>query len=133
MKKEGGRVSLSAELDCLFSTLSNGSYTITVKRTREKRTINQSSLMWAWFACIEENTGTSKDDIYMYYCKKFLSHIIYVNNKEEYIYRTSSMLSTVEMSEFMTKIQADAASELGITLPIPDDRYFEEFYEQYKR
>lgn len=133
MKKEGGRVSLSAELDCLFSTLSNGSYTITVKRTREKRTINQNSLMWAWFACIEENTGTSKDDIYMYYCKKFLSRIIYVNNKEEYIYRTSSMLSTIEMSEFMTKIQADAASELGITLPIPDDRYFEEFYEQYKR
>lgn len=43
------------------------------------------------------------------------------------------MLSTVEMSEFMTKIQADASSELGIILPIPDDRYFEEFYEQYKR
>jgi hypothetical protein len=133
MKKEGGRVSLSAELDYLFSTLSNGSYTITVKRTREKRTINQNALMWAWFACIEENTGTSKDDIYMYYCKKFLSRVVCVNNKEEKIYRTSSMLSTVEMSEFMTKIQADAGSELGITLPIPDDRYFEEFYEQYKR
>lgn len=73
MKKEGGRVSLSAELDYLFSSLSNGSYTITVKRTKEKRTINQNALMWAWFACIEENTGTSKDDVYMYYCKKFLS------------------------------------------------------------
>ena len=36
-----------------------------------------------------------------------------------------------QMSDFMNKVQADAASELGIQLPIPEDRYFEEFYQQY--
>ena len=41
------------------------------------------------------------------------------------------MLNTTQMTEFMNKIQADAASELGIMLPIPDDRYFEAFYQQY--
>lgn len=131
MKKENGRVTLSTELDYLFSTLKNGSYTITVKRAVEKRTINQNDLMWAWFKCIENETGTSKDDVYMYYCKKFLCRIICIAGKEEKIYRTSSMLSTVEMSDFMTKIQVDAASELGITLPVPEDKYFEVFYEQF--
>lgn len=131
MEKKDGRVTLSTELDYLFSTLKNGSYTITVKRAAEKRTINQNDLMWVWFKCIENETGTSKDDVYMYYCKKFLCRVICIAGKEEKIYRTSSMLSTVEMSDFMTKIQVDAASELGITLPVPEDRYFEVFYEQF--
>lgn len=87
--------------------------------------------MWMWFKCIENSTGTDKNDIYMYYCKKFLCKVIRVGEKVEKVYETSSMLNTTQMTEFMNKIQADAASELGIMLPIPDDRYFENFYQQY--
>ena len=36
-----------------------------------------------------------------------------------------------EMTEFLNKIQADAATELGITLPLPEDRFFEQFYQQF--
>ncbi len=50
---------------------------------------------------------------------------------EGFINDTSSRLNTKQMTDFMMKIQADAASELGITLPVPDDRYFEDFYQQY--
>ena len=131
VEKKDGRVSLDTDLDYLFSTLRNGSYNLILKRVNEKRTINQNDLMWMWFRCIENDTGTDKNDIYMYYCKKFLCKIIRVGEKVEKVYETSSMLDTAQMSEFMKKIQADAASELGITLPIPEDKYFEAFYQQY--
>ena len=131
VEKKDGRISLDTDLDYLFSTLRNGSYNLILKRVNEKRTINQNELMWMWFRCIENDTGTDKNDIYMYYCKKFLCKVIRVGEKVEKVYETSSMLNTAQMSDFMKKIQADAASELGITLPIPEDKYFESFYQQY--
>ena len=131
VEKRDGRVSLDTDLDYLFSTLKNGSYSLILKRVSEKRTINQNDLMWMWFKCIENSTRTEKNDIYMYYCKKFLCKVIRVGEKVEKVYETSSMLNTTQMTEFLNKIQADAASELGIMLPIPDDRYFEAFYQQY--
>lgn len=131
VEKKDGRVSLDTDLDYLFSTLRNGSYNLILKRVNEKRTINQNDLMWMWFRCIENDTGTDKNDIYMYYCKKFLCKVIRLGEKVEKVYETSSMLNTAQMADFMNKIQADAVSEFGITLPIPEDRYFEAFYQQY--
>lgn len=127
--KKDGQVSIDTDLGYLFSTLRNGVYTLTIKRASEKRTVAQNDLMWMWFACIENETGTAKDDVYNHYCKKFLSKPDPMG--EGFINDTSSKLNTKQMTDFMTKIQADAASELGIMLPIPDDRYFEAFYQQY--
>lgn len=128
MKKDG-QVSIDTDLGYLFSTLRNGVYTLTIKRASEKRTVAQNDLMWMWFACIEGETGTAKEDVYNHYCKKFLSKPDPMG--EGFINDTSSRLNTKQMTDFMMKIQADAASELGITLPVPDDRYFEAFYQQY--
>lgn len=132
MEKRDGKVSLDTDLEALFSTLRNGRYIISVKRASERRTIAQNDLMWSWFSCIEEETGTAKNDVYMYYCKKFLCKVVSVGERMEKIYQTSSMLNTVQMADFLKKIQADAAAELGITLPIPEDRFFEDFYNKFK-
>ncbi len=131
MTKNEGRLTFDVELPYVFQTLANGKYTITIKKASEKRSIPQNDLMWMWLTCIERETGTPKDDIYMYYCKKFLMKTIQVGQKLERIYNTSSKLNTEQMSEFLTKIQADAATELGITLPKPEDRFFEQFYAQF--
>ena len=56
---------------------------------------------------------------------------IQVGEKWERIYNTSSKLNTEQMTEFLNKIQADALTELGITLPQPEDRFFEQFYAQF--
>ena len=132
MTKKGERLTFDTELAYLFSTLSNGTYTITVKKVQEKRSIAQNDLMWMWLKCIENETGTPKDEIYMYYCKKFLMRTMAIGQKQERIYMTSSKLTSEQMTEFLNKIQADAASELGITLPRPQDKYFEAFYADYK-
>jgi hypothetical protein len=39
----------------------------------------------------------------------------------------------VQFADFLTKIQADAATELGITLPDPKDKYWEEFERYYRQ
>ena len=131
MTKNEGRLTFDVELPYVFSLLANGKYTITIKRANEKRSIPQNDLMWMWLTCIERETGTPKDDVYMYYCKKFLMKTIQVGNKMERIYNTSSKLNMEQMTEFLNKIQVDAATELGITLPKPEDRFFENFYSQF--
>lgn len=131
LNKRDGRLVFDVEPAYIFSTLANGTYHITIKRASEKRTIAQNDLMWMWFACIERETGTSKDDIYMYYCKKFLCKTIKVGERLEKIYDTSSRLNTQQMTDFLNKIQADAIAELGIALPQPNDRFFEQFYNQF--
>ena len=130
MTKNDG-LTFDVELPYVFSLLANGKYTITIKRANEKRSIPQNDLMWMWLTCIERETGTPKDDVYMYYCKKFLMKTIQVGNKMERIYNTSSKLNMEQMTEFLNKIQVDAATELGITLPKPEDRFFESFYAQF--
>lgn len=132
MRKQDGRLTFDVELPYLFSLLQNGTYTITVKRQSEKRSIAQNDLMWMWMQCIENETGTPKDEVYMYYCKKFLMRTVSIGERMERIYMTSSKLNTEQMTAFLNQIQADAASELGITLPTPQDRYFEQFYQDYR-
>ena len=131
MTKRNGKALFTVELAYVISTLSNGTYNITIKRASEKRSIAQNDLMWMWLACIERETGTPKDDVYMYYCKKFLMKTIKVGERMERIYTTSSKLTSEQMTEFLNKIQADALSELGISLPQPEDRFFEDFYSQF--
>ena len=132
MRKQDGRLTFDVELPYLFSLLQNGTYTITVKRQSEKRSIAENDLMWMWMQCIENETGTPKDEVYMYYCKKFLMRTVSIGERMERIYMTSSKLNSEQMTAFLNQIQADAASELGITLPTPQDRYFEQFYQDYR-
>lgn len=132
MKKQDGRLTFDTELAYLFSTLSNGTYTITVKKVQEKRSIAQNDLMWMWLTCIENETGTPKDEVYMYYCKKFLMRTVTMGQRQERVYMTTSKLNTEQMTEFLNKIQADAQTELGITLPTPQDRFWEAFYQDYR-
>ena len=131
MTKQDGRMTFDVELPYLFGILCNGTYTITIKKVSRKRSIPQNDLMWMWLTCIEHETGTPKDEVYMYYCKKFLMKTVTIGNRMERIYTTSSKLNTVEMTNFLNQIQADAQTELGITLPLPTDRFFECFYQQY--
>ena len=131
LRKESGSVDLSVDLNAVFATLSNGEYVMTIARRQSKRTLAQNDLLWLWLTCIESETGTPKDDAYLYYCKKFLLKRVTMGERVEVVYQTSSKLNTAQMTEFLDKIQADAASELGIQLPKPDDRYWESFFNEY--
>ena len=129
--KRDGRVTCDTNLDYLFTTLRNGTYTLTIKRASEKRTIAQNDLMWMWFACIERETGTPKQDVHDHYCRKFLGRSVIWKGDVETVIGETKKLTTQQMTDFLNKVQADAAAEFGIQLPVPQDKYFEEFYQQY--
>lgn len=123
---------MDKSFDYLCSTLANGTYTISIKRKVEPRTLNQNALMWLWFACIEKETGTDKMDVHDYYCRKFLIRQISVNGSSVNVVGSTSKLNTLQMKNFMDKVQSDAASEFGINLPLPADKYYQDFINEYR-
>lgn len=115
--KEKGVVRIDKPFDFMCSQLRNGRYKVVIERYTEPRTISQNALMWLWFTCIEQETGTDKQDVHDYYCSLFLRRTAVINGKE---------------TDFLNKVKADAAAELGISLPLPDDLYYQEFINEYK-
>lgn len=130
--KENGTVSMSRSFDFLCSQLRNGRYRLRIERYTEPRTLSQNALMWLWFTCIERETGTDKLDVHDYYCNLFLRRTALIKGRETVIAGGTSRLNTVQMTDFLNKVKADAATELGIMLPLPEDRFYEEFVNEYK-
>lgn len=132
MTKDGEQVTFDREPAAIFASLRNGRYVVTITKEKELRSIDQNSLMWLWFTCISHETGAYKEDVHNYYCAKFLRKQISWNGMSRTIVEGTSRLTKDKMTDFLNNVQADAASEFGITLPQPEDTYFEEFYQTYK-
>lgn len=133
LEKRDGKVTWDKPIDLLLSFLPTGKFTLTIKKQAKDRSINQNALMWMWFACISDTTGNTKEEVHDAYCYMFLSRPVTMGRRMGVIPTGTSKLTTEEMKDFLDKVQADAANELGITLPSPDDQYFEAFCEEYKR
>ena len=73
--KENGEVRMNKSFDFMCSQLRNGRYKVSIERYTEPRTLSQNALMWLWFKCIEDETGTLSIEIYNHYCKKFLAYV----------------------------------------------------------
>lgn len=130
--KDGEQVSFDKEPASVFATLRNGRYTVTFTKEKDPRSIDQNNLMWMWFTCIHNETEQPIQDIHDYYCAKFLRKQIVWNDTPRTIVEGTSRLSKDRMTDFLNQVQADALSELGIRLPLPEDRFFNEFYDTYK-
>jgi len=113
--------------------LSKG-FIIEWKRFKKVRTNDQNALYWMWLTCLEQETGQEKDSLHDYFREKYLQ-VTYeqVFDSERKILQSTTKLDTVAMKNYLDKIQVFAATELAVTLPDPEDRYFEEFLSQYER
>lgn len=108
-------------------------YDVTVKIHRDKRTVDQNRLLFLWIGCISHETGYFKDEVHEIFKKKFLGTETFEmwGEKVERV-RSTTSLDTKQFSHYLEKIQQFASSEMGIILPDPKDKYFEQFYQQYK-
>lgn len=130
--KDGDSITYDREPAAVLSTLRNGKYTCTIERAKDPRSVSQNALMWMWFECIaRENRNQSKEYVHDVYCAKFLKKVVVWEGEEITIIPRTSKLTKEEMTEFLNNVHADAA-EMGIVLPLPEDRYFEDFYNTYK-
>ena len=132
LTKANGKVEMEKSFDYLCSTLRNGTYTLSIKRKTEPRTLSQNRLMWMWFACLEASSGSSKEDWHNYYCDRFLSDYVEIGGKVRRVVRRTSELTTKQFKDFLDKVQADAAVEEGVVLPLPEDQFFADFVDEYR-
>ena len=114
--------------------LGNGLYELKIAKKVKRRSLPQNRLMWMWFACIGQDTGQSIDSIHDYYTYKFLPRYIteLETGAQVRVPGHTSTLTTEAFTDFLNQVQADAATELNITLPLPDDLAWEEFEAQFK-
>lgn len=130
--KRNGVVTMDKDFDFMCSLLRNGEYTVKIVRKTQPRTISQNSLMWMWYKCMEEATGTPKEDFHDYYKAKYLSRDIAVGNRWHRVTGSTTDLNTLQMTNYLEKVKADAATEFGIMLPLPEDRNYQAFISEYR-
>ena len=133
LTKNGEQVFYDKEPAAVISSLSNGRYTVTITKSKEPRSLDQNALMWLWFTCLESETGQPAQDIHDYYCLKFLPRDV-IDLSTGVLTRVgghTSTLSTQAFTDFLNRVHSDAATELGITLPSPDDPAWSEFEDEY--
>lgn len=107
-------------------------YDVTIKRHRERRSLDQNRLYFLWLACIADETGHSKDDLHEYFKQQFLGfEQRAVLNGRVYINPSTAALNTKQFSDYLNTIQVFANAELGILLPNPEDLEFNQFFERY--
>ena len=123
-----------------LDTIGNGDYILRLERKKKARSISQNNLMWLWFTAIAEEwseaTGKQfvKEDVHDAYCEHFLRQRTPPSRAfpegREYAGRTSDLDSS-QMAHFLNQVQADAQTEYGITLPNPEEQWFEAWAAQY--
>lgn len=128
--KQGGE--WSRPLDYVLGKLRNGTYTVTITRKVSVRTLSQNALLALWFKCIAADRKMPYQDVHDAYCALFLSRPIVTTQGVIMAARRTSDLNKEEMAEFMEQVRADASAD-GIRLLDPNDRYFEEFYNDYNK
>jgi hypothetical protein len=107
------------------------SYTVEVTEKRVRRSIPQNSLMWLWLTCIEHETGTDRNDLHDYFKERYILPTEVNIFGEKRLKYTTTDKDTKQFKEYLDKIQCFASAELSITLPNPEDKQWEEFYNYY--
>jgi len=115
-------------IDIINGLLIEKKWTVEIKRHVKRRTTSQNSLMWKWInevvEHVKQHTGYDADDIHEFFKRKFLMPAIVVIGGEEIKKWSTKKLTTTEMSKYMTDIDRWCISELGLSLPIPEQMQF---------
>jgi len=143
VKKEGGRLTTAETLEQMMSILANGDYAVTIEtesqwKKRQPRTLNQNAMLHVWFQHIANalsgefgDSGWTADDVKRYYAYKFRQAKQMPNGEVIEVSVETHKLNKRQMSDYMARVQADVAAELGIQVPLPDDARYAEFVEMY--
>ena len=109
-------------------------YTVSVKLVRKKRSFCQNRLLWLWYGCISEDTGYSPNELHEYFKKEYLPpEFRTLFGKTVEIERSTTKLDTAQFTAYLDRIKSFASTELDVELPNPDDLYFEQFVENFRK
>lgn len=104
---------------------------MTVRPDKETRSEKQNRLYWKWVDEIAMGLEVGKDEVHLKLAFKFLptnplSKPMKIDGNEIARWPISTRdLNTKDFAEYLNKIEALAATELGIKLTMPDDLYWQ--------
>lgn len=107
---------------------------VTIEDYKKDRSAAQNRLMWMWLNQLarhlqdEHGLKTTSEDMKDYFQRGYLGNRPYVDPSTKgtriRVIGTSE-LDTAQFTEFLNHIDVYAGSELGLTLPHPEDVYYE--------
>ena len=109
-------------------------YTVTIERTKHKRSVQANRLYWLHVTCLADETGSDRDEVHNELKRLYLPSESVTGLYGETVVRpiSTSKLDTAQFSAYLEKVVAFASSTLGIVLPMPGDLAFEQFEEYCK-
>jgi len=106
-------------------------YSIDINEKKRVRSISQNRLYRLWLCCIAFETGNDADQLHEFFKEKYLEPEFIEVFKTVVKRYTTTNLNTIQFKYYLDKIQFFTSTELSITLPLPKDQYWDEFYSFY--
>ena len=97
---------------------------VRIRPYKASRSLQQNALYWKWLGIIAAETGHDADEIHEFCKLKFLPPVfVEIKGEVREARRTTTKLKVDEMSNYMNRVYAWATSELGMVLPVPEERH----------
>lgn len=125
-------IAKQAALRQISSLTIDGTMECVIRRYKKSRTNSQNRLYWLWLSFIAGETGNDSDVLHEFFRRKYLqSKIVQVFGEQSSVRQSTAALKSEEFTDYLKRIESFAASEIGITLPHPDDVYHEAMGSRY--
>lgn len=90
-----------------------------------QRTSNQNRLYWLWLGIIEQETGSNAKALHEFFKELLITpELVDAFGETQKIYKSTTDMSCKEFTTYLNYIQSFCSSEVGITLPIPEELKF---------
>jgi hypothetical protein len=107
-------------------------WTAEFKQYRKPKTIGQLRLLFLWYNCISNETGSDVATIDKYFKDKYLGTEIKIfRGKEVEVPISKADFDTKQAHYFLESVRLEALKDMNITLPNPGDLGWNEFYAKY--
>lgn len=108
-------------------------YNVDITARLSKRSNDQNRLYWLWLNCLAKELGYSPDEMHAVFAHKYLgADYEKVCGETILIIPSTRKLDSAQFTAYLDKIKLFAINELGVVLPDPMDKVFEQFYDTYK-
>ncbi|MDD5394907.1 MAG: hypothetical protein PHE17_17965 [Thiothrix sp.] len=112
--------------------LAGKEWLLSFEPVRKPKSVPQLRLYFLWLKCIEDDTETDIKTLDCYFKDKYLGKEIKTFRGKEFEVPVSKAdLDTKQMHYFLEAVRLEAMQEMNISLPLPEEQGFDQFYAEY--
>lgn len=99
---------------------------IDIEPYKKNRSLSANKLYWKWITLIGDELGYLRDEMHTVLAMKFLEPVTVEWNGEQVVSaKSTSSLNVKEFTDYLNQIEIFASQELGLSLPHPEDTYYD--------